>query len=424
MPDPKKGPLEPQKLTKRVIEALEPRGQAYVLWDTEIRGFGVRVLPSGTMTFFLKYVLHGRQAWANLGRFREVTVDQARKLADTHRGSIAQGEAPVPLQSTPKASPIVSDLIARFMEEHVEAKRAEGTQRGYRRILTQCVEPVLGKMLVRDVTSAETSHLHNKMKATPRQANLALSILRKMFTCAELWNLRPPMTNPCIGIERYPETKRERYLSLNELLALGEVLDDCQRDLTEPLSALLGIRLILLTGARHNEVMKLRWRQVDLDGMVLKLASTEHKSGTKTGGKLITLNEEAIKVLKAVQPVLGNPYVFPGKKVGGYFVGLQHVWERIRARVDARESAAVKARTKNSQDTLSIKDVRIHDLRHTFASHAVINGADIKMVATLLGHVQLSSAHRYAHLSQEARRLSSNVIGGVIGPLITRKVQA
>lgn len=206
-----------------------------------------------------------------------------------------------------------------------------------------------------------------------------------MMNLAEEWGLRPDGSNPCRHVTKFRELKRERYLTQEELHRLGATLADAQASQTESPFAIAAIGLLILTGARLGEILTLRWDFVDLENRVLRLPDS------KTGAKLIYLNDAVIKMLRAMPRLDGNPYVIPGQKPGSHLVELQKPWRRIRAKA-------------------KLPDVRIHDLRHSFASVAAGIGMSLPMIGKLLGHSQPATTARYAHLAADPLRAASDLV--------------
>lgn len=399
------------KLTKRIIDALETPRSVETIWDSEIPGFGLRIMPSGRKSFVLKFTASGRQRWMTLGRFGDLTVEEARRMAQARRGDVALGKDPSDEARASKGAPTMTELIDRFLEEHVKLKTRPSTAVGYNRYLKRVIEPRLGRLLVKEVTPAEVSKFHHSLKETPRQANQAVAILRKMFNQAEVWGYRAWHSNPCLRIQKNPETQRTRYLTDQEIQVLGEALTKADADRSIPSSAIAAIRLLILTGARHSEILKLRWDQVDFDRKVLTFLPDQHKTGKKSGVKTIPLNAPALDLLKEVPRGLRNPYVIQGALPQTHLVGLQKCWERLKQRVLELEAAKVKARKKTKAEAVNIDDVRIHDLRHTFASTGVSHGLSLPLIGSLLGHSQPSVTQRYAHVGADPRREASEQVG-------------
>jgi integrase len=227
------------------------------------------------------------------------------------------------------------------------------------------------------------------MADKPYQANRTLEVVSKMFNLAEEWGHRPDGTNPRKRIKKYPEQKRERFLSAGELRRVGEVLAEMEAERIEMPSAVAAVRLLMLTGCRLNEIMKLQWRDVRLRDGVL------HLPDSKTGKKTVQLADAAVAVLKGVARIEGNGWVLPGRVENGRLTDLQPFWQRLRARA-------------------GLKDVRIHDLRHTFASVAAAEGKSLLMIGKLLGHTQEQTTRRYAHLSGGTVKAAANDVADVI----------
>ena len=207
-----------------------------------------------------------------------------------------------------------------------------------------------------------------------------------MFNLAEMWGLRPDGSNPCLHVKRFKEEKRERYLSAEEFQRLGKVLDEILEDGSETRSAVAAIRLLMLTGCRLSEIQKLRWEYADLDAGELRLPDT------KTGGRAVPLAPSAVRLLESLPRGEDNPWVIAGKKRDSYLTDLQHPWRRIRERAE-------------------LPDVRIHDLRHSFASRALALGEGLPMIGKLLGHTQVQTTARYAHLARDTVKASAARIG-------------
>lgn len=362
------------KLTKRAIDALKPEATDYFVWDSQIAGFGVRVMPSGAKTYQAQYRKGGRTRRVSLGRHGKITVDEARRLAKDVMGQVAMGENPAEEIALERRAPTVASLCDRFFREHAEERCKPTTQKEYRRALDLFIKPEIGSFKVIDVQRKDIAALHHKSRNTPYQANRTLQVLSKMFNMAEIWGLRADGSNPCRHVPKYREQKRERYLSQHELQRLGQVLLEAERDRSEAPHVVAAFRLLILTGCRLKEIQTLQWGFITDAGMELP--------DTKTGARRIPLPAAARAVLSALPRSSGNPYVIEGKLDGSHITDLQHPWRRIRARA-------------------GLDDVRIHDLRHTYASNAVSSGMPIQMVGRLLGHTQLQTTMRYAHLADD-----------------------
>jgi len=326
------------KLTKSKIDVLETKSKDYFLWDNDLPGFGIRVFPSGRKKFVLQY-RHGRKSRRMaLGQHGAITLDQARKLAIQALAKIGRDIDPLQERKASRQALTVKELADRFDAEHIAVHLKETTAKEYRRNLKLFILPAIGRMRITDVTRADIAKFHHDYRHKPYQANRNIEIISKMFNLAELWGLRPDGTNPRRHIKKYPEKKRERYYSPAELQSIGRVLREMEAEGLEYQSAINAIRLLLFTGCRLNEIMKLKWEWVDLDNAAL------HLPDSKTGAKTVHLGQAAVNIMRNIEKLLGNPYVITGRKPGQRLTDLQPFWQRVRARA-------------------GLKDARIHDLR-------------------------------------------------------------
>lgn len=362
------------KLTKRCVEALRPQAENYFVWDSEIIGFGVRVMPSGTKTYQAQYRKGGRTRRISLGRHGNITAEQARLKAREVMGLVAKGDNPAEEIAQERRAPTVAALCERFFESHVKERCKPSTASEYRRAIDRFIVPAIGAFKVVDVERKDIADLHHKHRDIPYQANRTLGVLSKMFNLSEVWGLRRDGSNPCRHVPKYREHKHERFLSQTELQRLGQVLTDVEREGSETPFVVAAFRLLILTGCRLGEIQTLKWEYITPRHMELP--------DSKTGARRIPLPQAARDVLDALPRLDDNPHVIAGKLPGRYATDIQHPWRRIRERA-------------------GLKDVRIHDLRHTYASMAVSGGMPIQMVGRLLGHSQLQTTMRYAHLADD-----------------------
>ena len=383
------------KLTKRQIEALEVQDKDYFIWDSELSGFGVRVFPTGRKQFVIQYRFGKISRRMSLGRFGAITPDQARGLALEALVKIRQDIDPQVQKREKRTALTVRELAQRFDEEHIEVHLKESTAKEYRRNLKLFILPAIGHLRIIDVTRADIAKYHHDWRHRPYQANRNIEIISKMFNLAELWGLRPDGTNPRKHIKKYPEKKRERYFSAAELRAIGRVLAEMEEERIELPSAIAAVRLLLFTGCRLGEIMTVRWEHVDRSAKLLRLPDS------KTGAKEVHLGTAAVTVLSSIERQKDNPWVIVGRNEGAHLTDLQPFWQRVRGRA-------------------GLKNARIHDLRHTFASVAVSNGQSLPMIGKLLGHTQVQTTARYAHLAnqpvlQAANDVSSLIEGQLLG---------
>ena len=373
------------KLTKRAVEALKANGADTVYWDSELTGFGIRVRKSGRKNYVLQTRVDGKLRWFTIGQHGRVTVDEARAAALEILAATKKGIDPRDANAKRDAEPVMAELGRRFLEEYVPVHCKPSTQGEYRRSVELFIDPAIGEMRISGVQRKDIAKLHHDMRDKPYQANRTLGVLSKIFSLAEVWGLRPDGSNPCRHVKRYKERKRERFLSPQETERLGDVLREAESEMP---SAVAAFRLLLLTGCRLSEIQFLRWEYVKDDCIELRDA--------KTGGRVVPLGPEARAVLADLPREDGNPWVIRGRLPGSHITDLQKPWRRIRARAD-------------------LEDVRIHDLRHSYASRALALGESLTMIGKLLGHTQVQTTARYAHLARDSIQNAAARITGSIG---------
>jgi integrase len=375
------------RLTKRAIDAIEAAPKDFFLWDEELKGFGVRVLPSGQKTFLVQYKAAGRTRRVKLGRFGPLTADDARKLAKTTLGNVAKGEDPAAAIAADRASPTIEEVCDRFLESHVKKRLKLSTQKHYEWTLETHVKPIWGKRKIADIDSSDAVKLHEGLSDRPYQANRTIAVLSKMFKLTEAWRLRPKGSNPCKEVERYKEHWRKRYLTAAELRRLFKVLEGWDNQY-----AASAIRLLILTGCRLGEIQTLKWDYID-DGYI-------RLPDSKTGARNIQLTDEVRDVLSRVKRLNSNPYVIVGAEFGEHYKNLQSAWRKIRTKA-------------------GLEDVRIHDLRHTYASHAIAGGEELPMVKELMGHKNINTTMGYVHLMDENVCGARKNLSARLGKLMT-----
>lgn len=387
------------RISKRAVDAAEPGSKDKYLWDDDLTGFGVKITPAGAKTYLIQYRIGGRKGRTRrftLGRHGIVTADHARTEARRLLGEVAAGRDPASQRDRSRATPTFGAALEDFFNHHVATKLKASTAAGYRSLARLYLPKPLLSQLVVDTGRPEITRLHTALQDTPYQANRVLALLSKFFNWAEKQGLRPDGSNPCRHIEKYRERKRERFLSQEEFTRLGEALAKAEREKLASPWVIAAIRLLVLTGARLTEIRALRWDEVDLERRALRLRDS------KTGEKTIHLSDAAIQILENLRRLSNNPYVICGNKEGACLVNLQKPWRRIRS-------------------LAGLQDVRIHDLRHSFASVAAAQGLSLPVIGALLGHSQPATTARYAHLASdpvaEASALVSRQISIALGHL-------
>jgi integrase len=405
------------KLTKRTVDALKPQAKAYVAYDSELHGFGVRVMPSGHKSFIIEYRPHGGGRGVatrrlTLGALGALTPDQARRAAQETLAGVRLGNDPQAEKIRQRASLIVGGLIDAFLEGHARSKLKAKTV-GHYRIALERLRGAHGSLKAHALTRSHLAALHISQADTPFAANRSLATISKCFSWGAQYGLLPEgHNNPAKGIWRYREHGRERFLTSEELSRLGDALREGETvglpykvDETKPKAkhapkannrrtvldpfAIAGIRLLILTGARLREILDAQWQHVDFERGILFLPDS------KTGRKPVYLSAAALAILAYLPRLEGNPHIVAGMKDGAPRADLKKPW-----------AAVSKA--------AGLQGVRIHDLRHSFASVGAGASLGLPIIGKLLGHTQAATTNRYAHLGDDPLRRASETIGATI----------
>jgi len=399
------------RLNEKSVREAEPvRGKDYQIFDTEVRGFAICIYRSGSRAFTIDYRSAGRQRRMTIGRWPEWSTTAARDRAKELRREIDAGADPLGNREQGREAPRFKDLIERYIEEHLPHLSPTNAS-DQKSMLRNLVEPDWGNLLVAEITSSDVEKLLTKIaagrsrpsktkpnnrarklqgpKPTPIRANRVGEVLRKMFTLAVGWKWRTD--NPASGFRRRVENERERFLSKDEIGRLAEALDAA-----EDQRAATIIRMCLLTGARVGEVRKARFEQFNLElGSWSKPATTTKQRKVHR----LPISGEVAAIVRQRQLIVPNgiPWLFPGDVPGQPVVELRRFWIGI-------------------QKVADLKDARIHDLRHTFASLLVSGGASLEMIGKLLGHSQLKTTQRYAHLMDSPLRAGVDAVASAFRP--------
>jgi len=394
------------RLTKTTIQNATYTGETKIgkngakvssrcfLWDDDVRGLGVRIFPSGRKTFVVVYRVHGRQHLITLGACGILTLHQARaKAQKTLADLVIEGLDPLAERKAKAQSSTVEELAQRYLAEHAEVKKKAKSAKMDRQILRDHVVPKLGRLKVVDVNRQHVGSLHHSLRETPYMANRTLALVSKMMNLAERWGLRPDGSNPCRHVEKFKEAARERYLTMEEFARLTQALAEGEESGSEGQHAIAAIRLLILTGCRLGEILQLRWEHVDFDNGRL------HLPDSKTGAKTVFLSTVAQQVLRQVPRTGSNPWVIEGRKPQTHLRDLKGPWRRIRERAD-------------------LPDLRIHDLRHSFAAVGAGLGLSLPMIGKLLGHSQPQTTARYAHLAADPMHEAADRIGERLAGLL------
>lgn len=400
-----------QKLTEKVLRDAEPAvGRDYQIFDTEVRGFAACIYRGGGRAFTLDYRYAGRQRRMTFARWAEWSVTAARERAKELRREIDAGGDPLATRGALREAPRVIDLINRYVEVHLPHLAALNAA-DQRSMMEKFIGPAWGKMLVTEVSAYDVELVLTKVaegrarpakqkpnnrarklqgaKPTPIRANRVGEVVRKMFAYAVKWGWRED--NPAMAFRRRLETPRERYLSREEISRLASALDAAEDDRASGI-----IRLCMLTGARVGEVRQSRFEDFNLE----HLSWTKPASTTKQRRiHRVPISDEAAAIVRQrrLSIVKGTPWLFPGETPGQPVLEIRRFWARI-------------------QKEIGIEDVRIHDLRHTFASLLVSGGASLEMIGKLLGHSQMQTTQRYAHLMDSPLRAGVGAVASAFKP--------
>ena len=320
-----------------------------------------------------------------------IGAEQARRRAALIIARIKAGEeaVPLPLSALAAGGPTVADLAARYLEEHVAVRVKPKTAANARIAVHNHILPALGRLPLAAVERAQVIYLQQKMSGNPSAANTVVKTLSHMYRLGAGWRMVPEGCNPCRSVAKYPERKRERFLTDAEFTRLGRVLEEAVTQGSASPTTVAAIRLLMLTGCRKNEILTLRWKDVDLDAGELNLADA------KTGPRAVQLPPTAVRILQTLPRRIHSPWVFPGRDPKARLSTVNHLWLAVRARA-------------------GLEDVRLHDLRHSFASRALALGETLPVIGKLLGHSDIETTARYAHLARDSLHEAADRIAGSI----------
>jgi integrase len=404
-----------QRISKRLVDTLRPAKKEFIVWDSALRGFGVRVRPSGAMSYVVVYRAGaGRKApvrKVTLGAVGKITPDIARTLAEKALGAIAHGRDPAAERARDRESMTLKELIEAFLQDHVQLKLKPATAKRYQYLLGHWVVPELGATKADGVTRAAIAKLHAKMRHRAVSANRMLNAVSTAYSFAQQRGIVPDGFNPATRIQKFPERRRERFLTPDELGRIGSALREADTDgipwlidETKPNAKHIpkqaksqrtkfgpfvtaAVRLLLFTGCRLGEILTLKWDYFDAERGLLFLPDT------KTGRRAVVLNAPALEVLASLPRV--GPYVIPAGDPKRPRHDLKRLWTAVCRRAE-------------------LEGVRLHDLRHTYASVGAGGGLGLPVIGKLLGHTQAATTQRYAHLDNDPLRRASETIGAQI----------
>jgi len=409
------------KISKRTVDALTwtpPGPPQQFLWDTALSGFGVYALASGQKTYVIQFRRDGRSQRVKIGAHGPLTPEQARDEAKRLLGRIASGADPNAEKRERRAARTVNAVADEFLA-HVDEMRKPRTAAEYRRLADLHIRPALGSATMREVKRADLAGLRAALRETPIMANRVLAVFGSMWSHAAKVGDVEADANPVRGIERYRERARERFLSAAELTRIGEALrlgeteglpyavdetkprskharkTDDRRVTLDPF-AVAALRLLMLTGARVGEILSAKWEHVDAERGIIFLPDS------KTGKKPVYLGAAALAVLAEIPRLEGNPYVIVGTKAGQPRYDLHKPWDAVRR-------------------AAGIEGVRLHEMRHSFASFGAGASLGLPIIGKLLGHSQAATTMRYAHLADDPLRRAVETIGATVAAALDGK---
>jgi integrase len=429
------------KLTEKQVEQLAPRDEEYCVWDTEVVGLGVRIRPSGAKSFVLMYRRGGKQRKHTMGKLDVgYGVKEARERAKELLRGLRDGVDPQDAKVEERNALSVAELADLYLEQG-PALKPEKKQSSWdtdRGLFKNHVKPLIGRMLAREVTKVDVATMQldiskgktaRNVKTGPRRrsvvkggkriASMAVAVLGACYQ----WGIETGRVshNPTRTVRAFKINRRERYLSEKEVACFSEAIADWERE--EPRMAVMAdaVRLLMLTGCRKSEILTLEWSWVDWRKSCLRLPDS------KTGAKVVPIADSALALLKRrwdagrpeqhmrghnsgerPEPKRRSTYVLPAMKGEGHYIGLGHHWEKVRLRADTIARRRAEEAGEHPDDVPTLADVRLHDLRHSFASFAIADGASLFMVGKVLGHKQARTTEVYAHLSDDPVKQVAN----------------
>ena len=377
------------KLTKSAVDAAQPQAQAIELRDTLVPGFLCKITPAGRKVFMLQYRTNaGERRKPALGLFGELTVEQARSLAQEWLAQVRRGGDPAADKAEARQAPTVEELCKKFMEDYSKKRNKPSTRVGYQGVIDRCIIPLLGRKKVHDVKRPDVAGLMEKLSYKQTEANKAFSILRKMFNMAEVWGYRPDGTNPCRHVPMFPAGKSTHLISDDDMGKLFRQLDKIEVEGLENYVIPLAIRLQFEFAARRSEIATLEWEWVDLENRRVVWPDS------KTGGMSKPMSEEAYRLLSTAPRQEGNPYVLPSPRhpaqhltTGEYYGG----WCRVLKAAGATH-------------------VGTHGIRHRSATDIANSGIPVKVGMALTAHKTVVMFMRYVHTEDDPVREAAELV--------------
>ncbi|KVS21918.1 tyrosine-type recombinase/integrase [Burkholderia vietnamiensis] len=377
------------KLTKSAVDAAQPQAQAVELRDTLVPGFLCKITPSGRKVFMLQYRTNaGERRKPALGQYGELTVEQARSLAQEWLAQVRRGGDPAADKAEARKAPTIEELCKKFMEDYSKKRNKPSTQAGYQGVINRNIIPLLGRRKVQDVKRPDIASLMEKLSYKQTEANKVFSVLRKMFNMAEVWGYRPDGTNPCRHVPMFPAGKSTHLISDEDMGKLFRQLDKIEAEGLENYVIPLAIRLQFEFAGRRSEIVSLEWEWIDLENRRVVWPDS------KTGGMSKPMSEEAYRLLSTAPRQKDNPYVLPSPRhpgqhltTGEYYGG----WSR-----------ALKA--------AGATHVGTHGIRHRSATDIANSGIPVKVGMALTAHKTVVMFMRYVHTEDDPVRKAAELV--------------
>jgi integrase len=385
-----------QRLTQAFVDAQAGDGGDRIVFDSQLPGLGLRITPTGTRIFLAQGRVGGRKRRVTVGFAADMTLAKARTEAAHALVAMRNGVDPTAERKARLAKSFtVAALADKWMADFVRPKLKPRTAFDYERLLAKHILPALGHLPVSDISHENIERLHVDMGKTPRRANYTIATVRTLLNFAIKHGLRPAASNPARGVKMFREKARERFLSETEISAAADAIDQAEREGKVGPFGVAGLRLALFTGARSGEITAIQWGHIDWQRKLVRLPDSKTNEP-----RTIHLSDAAIEVLKTVPRV--GPYVIAGAVPAEPYKNLSRAW--IVARAYA-----------------GLDDVRLHDLRHSYASLAAGRGVPLQMIGKLLGHKVVATTQRYAHLARDAAAAVNDELGAAMQAAIAKK---
>lgn len=377
------------KLTKSAVDAAQPQAQPIELRDTLVPGFLCKITPAGRKVFMLQYRTNaGERRKPALGQYGELTVEQARSLAQEWLAQVRRGGDPAADKAEARTAPTVKELCAKFMEDYSKQRNKPSTQKGYQSVIDRNIIPMIGRLKVRDVKRPDIAGMMKKMAHKPADANRTFGVMRRMFNLAEVWGYRSDGTNPCRHVPMYPNGKATHLISDEDMGRIFRHLDKLEAEELENYVIPLAIRLQFEFAGRRSEIVGLQWDWVDLENRRVVWPDS------KTGGMSKPLSEKAHRLLSTAPRREDCPHVLPSPShpgqhltTGEYYNG----WSRVLKAAGATH-------------------VGTHGIRHRSATDIANSGIPVKVGMALTAHKTVAMFMRYVHTEDDPVRQAAELV--------------